>query len=139
MFKIEAHGELSYIRNREHLQDVLGPSCSRPSGPGRWGNANFAITITDFSETQVATLSSEPCACRPDTPLRRCVPDNVPRARLARAGCSNQQQRQEMDGPQSVPKNGYPSVDHRQREVAGVATVAERLVLEEAGYGLVEG
>jgi len=50
MFKIEAHGELSYIRNREHPQDVICPSCSRPPGPGRWGNANFAIT--QFSEVR---------------------------------------------------------------------------------------
>src|ERR671921_1096699 len=46
-------------------------------------------------------------------------------------------QRQEEDGPQSVPKNRYPDVDHRQREVAGVAAVAERPLLDEAGYGLV--
>src|SRR5918998_3096157 len=48
-----------------------------------------------------------------------------------------QHQRQQQDGPQSVPKNGYPSVEHRQGEVAGVAAVAERPVLEEAGHGLV--
>src|SRR5215207_4219401 len=48
-----------------------------------------------------------------------------------------QHQRHEEDGPQSIPKNGYPSVEHRQREVAGVAAVAERPVLDEAGYGLV--
>src|SRR5215210_5614561 len=48
-----------------------------------------------------------------------------------------QHQRHEEDGPQSVSKNGYPGVEHRQREVAGVATVAERPVLDEAGYGLV--
>jgi hypothetical protein len=35
MFKIEAHGELSYLRNRKVPQDVLCPSCSMPSGPGR--------------------------------------------------------------------------------------------------------
>jgi hypothetical protein len=31
--------ELSYIRSREHPQDVV---C--PSGSGRWGHVNFAIT-----------------------------------------------------------------------------------------------
>ncbi len=32
-----------------------------------------------------------------------------------------QHQRQEEDGPQSVPKNGYPGVEYRQGEIAGVS------------------
>src|SRR5215203_5681910 len=47
-------------------------------------------------------------------------------------------QRQQDDGPKRAPENGYPSVDHRQSEVAWVAAVAERPILDDSGYGLVD-
>src|SRR5215210_426825 len=62
-----------------------------------YNSANIALT--EFSETQVATPSSEPCACRPGTPLRRYVPDNVPRARLAPAGSQ----------PAATARKGWPT------------------------------